>query len=114
MMWRRLLIIVAAGAALLLLAERFGPGGVQRRGMKAAKSFGQSLAPTLAADPRFSAVETTVTTHPGLRVHGEVPDRQALMDLERVTRPPPNAAFRVFMHAEVGDDSGTRPAAPPG
>lgn len=109
-MWRRPLIILVVGVAMLVLAEAFGPGGVQRRGMKAAQSFRQSIAPALAADPRFAAVKTTVITHPSLRVYGEVPDETALADLQRLVQAPADAPFRVVVHAEVRDLVATRPA----
>ncbi|HEX8522441.1 MAG TPA: hypothetical protein VF669_09305 [Tepidisphaeraceae bacterium] len=108
-MWRRLLIILVVGAAILLLAETLGPGGVQRRGMKAAESFRQSIAPSLAADPRFARVETSVMTHPSLRVYGEVPDETALSDLQRLVQAPADAPFRVILHAKVRDIPVTRP-----
>lgn len=109
-MWRRVLTIVAVGTALLLLAEAFGPGGAQRRGLKAAHSFRQRIAPALAGDARFAAVETRVMTHPSLRVYGEVPDEAALSDLRRLVQTPPDAPFRVIMHATVRGRPETRPA----
>lgn len=109
-MGRRLLIILVVGAAILVLAEAFGPGGVQRRGMKAADAFRQSISPALAADPRFAAVETSVMTHPSLRVYGEVPDDAALADVQRLVQAPMDARFRVSMDVKVRVITATRPA----
>ena len=109
-MWLRLALILAVGAVALLLALSFGPGAVQRRGLGAARAFREQIAPTLAADARFSAVQTSVLTHPALRVHGEVPDEQALQDLEGLVQPPPGAEFRIVVQVKVAAAPATRPA----
>ena len=109
-MWRRLIVILVLAIVALVLAEWYGPGGVQRRGMRAADRLRQSLAPALAADPRFAAVETVVVTHPSLRVYGEVPDAKALEDLKALAQAPPNAPFIVFFQVKIAADAATRPA----
>ncbi len=109
-MWRRLIVILVLAVVALVLAERYGAGGVQRRGMRAADQLRESIAPSLAADPRFAAVETMVMTHPSLRVYGEVPDAKALEDLKSLAQAPPNAPFIVFFQVKVAEDAATRPA----
>src|SRR5688500_4628838 len=101
---RRLLVILVLAGVVLILAERYGPGGVQRRGMRAADRFRASITPALTSDPRFAAVDTMVVTHPSLRVYGEVPDGKALEDLKALAKAPPNAPFIVFFQVKVVDD----------
>lgn len=107
--WHRLLVIIAVGGVALLLAERFGPGGRQRRGSKAAHEFHARIAPTLAIDPRFVAVETRLTSHPAIYVHGQVPDARALADLQQLFQVPSDVEFRVIMNVAVAGGTTSLP-----
>ena len=86
------------------------PAARQRRGMDAASAFARQLASKLAADPRFASVDTGVTTHPALRVYGEVPDEQSLRDLNTLVAAPPDAKYRVMVNVKVAGAAATRPA----
>ena len=109
-MSRRLIVILAIGAAALVWGWLDGPAARQRRGMDAASTFGQQLAPKLAADPRFAAVDTGVTTHPALRVYGEVVDEQSLHDLNALVAAPSDANYKVMVNVKVVGTAATRPA----
>ena len=104
-MWRRLGIIVTVGVCVLILAELYGPGGRQRRGEKAAEQLRASIAPLLASDPRFAAVEAWVMTHPSLRFSGDVPNAKALEDLKSAIHLPPHAEFRIIWHVHIASDA---------
>ena len=108
-MSRRLVVILVVAVIVLLLAEWYGPGGVQRRDMRAANQFRQTIAPALASDARFSAVKTDVITHPSVRVYGEVPDARALEDLKGLVQAPPDAPFGVFFRVDVAEAATIRP-----
>ena len=109
-MSRRLIIILAIGAIALVWGWLDGPAARQRRGMDAASAFARQLASKLAAEPRFASVETGVTTHPALRVYGEVPDEQSLSDLNALVATPPDAKYRVMLNVKVARVAATRPA----
>jgi hypothetical protein len=109
-MSRRLIVILAIGAAALVWGWLDGPAARQRRGMDAASAFAQQLSPKLAADPRFASVDTGVTTHPALRVYGEVADEQSLRDLNALVVAPPDANYRVMVNVAVVGPSATQPA----
>lgn len=107
---RRLLIIISISLPIIILADIYGPGAQQQRGMREARQFQESIAPKLAADPRFSAVESGVMTHPSLRFYGEVPDERALHDLNELTTPPPAARFFTsYGGVKVTPQPSTRP-----
>jgi hypothetical protein len=106
----RLAVILLAGIVLALLAERFGPGGVQRRGLHAAEEFRELVQPSVAADRRFSAITMGVLTNLTLSVDGEVPDEKALHDLQQMLLAPADAPFRVRMHVTVATGAATRKA----
>ena len=63
----------------------------------------------LKTDPRFAAVETSIMTHPSLRAYGEVPDEEALQDLQQLMQAPPNADFHVIIDVKVAHGAATRP-----
>ena len=100
-MWRRLGIIVSVGVCVLILAELYGPGGAQRRGIEGVKQLRASIAPLLASDPRFAAVEVLVSTNPALHFGGNVPDAKALEDLKSAIHLPPHAEFRIIWNVKV-------------
>lgn len=108
-MWRRLAIYVAIGGALAVLMALFGPAARQRRGMEGAKQLEASIAPRLAADPRFAAVHTAVATVPALRIFGEVPDERALADLHALIRLPEGAQFRLSWQVKVTSPPASQP-----
>jgi hypothetical protein len=98
------------GAVALMWGWLDGPAARQRRGMDAAGAFARQLAPKLAADPRFALVDTGVTTHPALRVYGEVPDEQSLRELNALVAAPPDARYRVMVSVKVAGAAASRPA----
>jgi hypothetical protein len=112
----RILAIVVAGVVLLVLAERYGPGGVQRRGMRAMNEIRRRVEPALAADPRFKDVRMTVSTHPGLVVRGEVADAKALDDLRAAVAAAPgvpaDGMSRVIWRVEVQGGPATTSSEP--
>jgi hypothetical protein len=110
-MGRRLAIILVVGATLLVLAERFGPGGLQRRGSAELRAFRGRVDPAVAADPRFAQVVVHSRTQPALWVTGIVADVAARRDLEAIVRPLADAGFG--FHFEVDVASATRPATQP-
>jgi hypothetical protein len=110
---RLLLIVVVVGVALLLLlAERYGPGGVQRRGMRVMDDLRERVQPRLSADARFSDVQLTVTTHPGLRVHGEVNHAEDVEELRSIVQAvqgvPPEVKERVIWYVTVRQPAATQ------
>lgn len=101
----RQLIVLVAGIAVMAWLAVYGPGPVHRRNQEAASALRQKVAAALAADPRFAKVHLFVDTHPTLSVSGEVADRQALADLERlVPAPPAGAGFEVSVNVQVAAD----------
>lgn len=109
-MWRRLPIILVVGVAMLVLAEAFGPGGVQRRGNESgpivpskyrSSACGRSAICSSQDDRHYPSEPSGVC---------EVPDETALADLQRLVQAPADAPFRVVVHAEVRDLVATRPA----
>jgi hypothetical protein len=109
-MSRNLIIILALGAVALTWGLLDGPAARQRRGAAQAQAFEASVKPQVSADPRFALIDMGLTTHPALRVYGEVPDEQALRDLNALLVAPADASFRVMVNVRVVADSATRPA----
>jgi hypothetical protein len=108
-MWRRLILLIIAGAFTLFLAERFGPGGVQRRGLKAAERFGSQIQPIIDRDPRFAAITISVRTNMILMVEGEVSNDQALRDLQKLVQEPAGSPFRTSIHVIIAPNAATHP-----
>ena len=98
---RRLFLIIAVGIVALILTEQFGPGGRQRRALKAAENFRQQILPTIKAESRFANIEMMVSTNMTLGVHGDVINPRDLEDLVRLTKPPVDAPFRVVILVRV-------------
>lgn len=109
-MSRRLTVILVLGAIALIWGWLDGPAARQRRGIAAARAYATQLAPKLAADPRFASVDMSVTTHPAVRVYGQVPDEQSLHDLQSLITAPPDANFQVTVNVKVTAIAATRPA----
>jgi hypothetical protein len=91
-MSRNLIIILVRGAVALARGLLDGPAARQRRGVGQAQAFRSNIGPKVAADPRFASVALGLTTHPALRVYGDVSDEGALRDVDaflvtRRTRP---------------------------
>ena len=108
---KRLLLILVMGGILAVLANLYGPGGAQRRGMRAAAAHREHIVPAVEADPRFSNVRLAVTTHPGLLALGSVPDSQALTDLERRLQPPDGSEFQLMISVKIVRKATTREGA---
>jgi hypothetical protein len=109
-MSRNLIIILALGAVALTWGLLDGPAARQRRGAAQARTFEASVRAKVAADPRFASVDMGLTTHPALRVYGEVPDERALRDLNALLAAPADASFRVMVNVKVVAEAATRPA----
>jgi hypothetical protein len=109
-MSRNLIIILALGAVALTWGLLDGPAARQGRGAAQARAFEAIVRPKVAADPRFASVDMGLTTHPALRVYGEVPDERALLDLNTLLVAPTDASFRVMVNVKVVAESATRPA----
>lgn len=97
-----LVVLVAFG-----IYYPFSPASVQRRGLRAAEDFQKRVEPTIAADPRFSAVTMGVLTNQTLRVDGEVPNDIALHDLQKILVLPTGAPFRIAMRVTVAKGATT-------
>lgn len=108
MAWRRLIIILVIGGIAFLLAERFGPGGRQRRGAREMHVFLERITPVISNDARFADVHTTTRTNPALVVSGVVNDAAALRDLTQICQAPPDSQFHVLMQVKVAPAPTTR------
>lgn len=108
MMRKRLLILLLAAAVLGILSTLYGPAATQRRGIQAAAAYRDQIAPSLAADPRFSDIDLSVSTHPALLVRGTVPDQRALSELQHRLQPPDAGRFQIIIHVQVAADDTTR------
>ncbi len=109
-MSRNLIIILALGAVALTWGLLDGPAARQQRGAAQAKAFESVIRPKIAADPRFASVDMGLTTNPALRVYGEVPDENALRDLNALLVTPSDASFSVMVNVKVVAISATQPA----